>query len=57
MERLSPVELRAPGQWQLATVTEIKRETPMVKSLRFAPGMPKSVLVVRPCPVVEVTLR
>src|SRR4029079_8123485 len=35
LERLSPVELRAPGQWQLATVTEIKRETPMVKSFRF----------------------
>ena len=35
MERLSPVELRAPGQWQLATVTEIKRETPSVKSFRF----------------------
>jgi ferredoxin-NADP reductase len=35
LERLSPVELRAPGQWQLATVTEIKRETPSVKSFRF----------------------
>ena len=35
MERLSPVELRAPGEWQIATVTEIKRETPSVKSFRF----------------------
>ena len=36
MERLTPVELRAPGGWQIATVTEIKQETPRVKSFRFA---------------------
>jgi ferredoxin-NADP reductase len=28
----SAVEQKAPGRWQIATVTEIKRETPMVKS-------------------------
>ena len=27
--------MRAPGRWQLATVTAIKRETPRVKSFRF----------------------
>lgn len=32
MDRLTPVEQRAPGRWQLATVAEIKRETPRVKS-------------------------
>lgn len=36
MDRLSPVEQKAPGAWQIATVTEIKDETPMVKSFRFA---------------------
>ncbi len=36
MERLSPVEQRAPGRWQIATVTRIKDETPSVKSFRFA---------------------
>jgi ferredoxin-NADP reductase len=35
LERLTPVEIRAPGQWQLATVTEVKVETPRVKSFRF----------------------
>jgi ferredoxin-NADP reductase len=39
LERLTPVELRAPGRWQVATVTEIKRETPSVKSFRFAVPM------------------
>jgi ferredoxin-NADP reductase len=34
LERLSPVEIRAPGEWQIATVTEIKVETPRVKSFR-----------------------
>jgi ferredoxin-NADP reductase len=29
------VSQRAPGRWQLATVTSIKRETPRVKSFRF----------------------
>jgi ferredoxin-NADP reductase len=35
LERLSPVEIRAPGRWQLGTVTEVKQETPRVKSFRF----------------------
>ena len=35
MERLTPVEIRAPGEWQIATVTEVKVETPRVKSFRF----------------------
>ena len=35
MERLTPVEQRAPGKWQIATVSEIKQETPSVKSFRF----------------------
>lgn len=41
MERLtldppvSPVEVKAPGRWQVATVTAIKRETPTVRSFRF----------------------
>jgi ferredoxin-NADP reductase len=39
LERLTPVELRAPGAWQIATVTEIKVETPRVKSFRFAVPM------------------
>ncbi len=39
MERLSPVVQRAPGRWQLATVTQIKRETPRVKSFRLALDM------------------
>jgi ferredoxin-NADP reductase len=38
LERLSPVELRAPGDWQIATVKEIKQETPRVKSFVF--GVP-----------------
>ena len=29
------VEQKAPGQWQIATVTEVKDETPRVKSFRF----------------------
>ena len=36
MERLTPVEQRAPGRWQLGTVSAIKRETPRVKSFRIA---------------------
>jgi ferredoxin-NADP reductase len=32
---MSPVEQKAPGQWQLATVTGIKPETPRVKSFRL----------------------
>ena len=35
MERLTPVEIRAPGEWQIATVTEVKVETPRVKSFCF----------------------
>jgi ferredoxin-NADP reductase len=32
---LTPVELRAPGRWQIGTVTAIKVETPHVKSFRI----------------------
>jgi ferredoxin-NADP reductase len=35
LERLTPVEQRAPGQWQIATVSRIKEETPRVKSFCF----------------------
>ena len=35
LERLTPVAQRAPGRWQIATVTAIKRETPRVKSFRL----------------------
>jgi ferredoxin-NADP reductase len=39
LDRLSAMpafEQRAPGEWQIATVTAIKPETPMVKSFRLA---------------------
>jgi ferredoxin-NADP reductase len=36
LDRLTPVEQRAPGRWQIATVTAIKPETPRVKSFRLA---------------------
>lgn len=39
MERLTTVEQRAPGRWQIGTVTAIKRETPRVKSFRLAVPM------------------
>jgi ferredoxin-NADP reductase len=32
---LTPVEQRAPGRWQIATVASIKQETPRVKSFRL----------------------
>ncbi len=35
MERLTAVEQRAPGRWQVATVESIKQETPQVKSFRL----------------------
>ncbi len=35
MERLTPVEQRAPGRWQIGTVTSVKAETPRVKSFRL----------------------
>jgi ferredoxin-NADP reductase len=35
LDGLTPVAPRAPGQWQVATVTQIKPETPRVKSFRF----------------------
>jgi ferredoxin-NADP reductase len=35
LERLTPVEQRAPGRWQIGTVASIKRETPRVKSFRI----------------------
>ena len=38
MERLTPVVQRAPGRWQIATVTAIREQTPSVKSFRL--GLP-----------------
>jgi ferredoxin-NADP reductase len=35
LDRLTPVEQRAPGRWQIGRVTSIKRETPRVKSFRI----------------------
>src|SRR5204862_2799073 len=35
LDRLTPVEQRAPGRWQVGTVTRVKRETPLVKSFRI----------------------
>ena len=35
MERLTPVEQRAPGRWQIGTVTAVNEETPRVKSFRI----------------------
>ena len=35
MERLTPVEVRAPGRWQVGTVAAIKPETARVKSFRI----------------------
>ena len=35
MERLTAVEQRAPGRWQVATITSIKQETPRAKSFRL----------------------
>jgi len=35
LERLTPVEQRAPGSWQIGTVAAVKRETPHVKSFRI----------------------
>ena len=35
MERLTPVEQRAPGKWQIGTITRVKPETPHVKSFRI----------------------
>jgi ferredoxin-NADP reductase len=32
---MTPVEQRAPGKWQIGTVTRVKRETPRVKSFRI----------------------
>jgi ferredoxin-NADP reductase len=33
---LTPVAPRAPGRWQIATVTQIRQETPRVKTFRLA---------------------
>ncbi len=33
---VTPVEQRAPGRWQIGTVTSIKQETPRVKSFRIS---------------------
>jgi ferredoxin-NADP reductase len=39
LERLTPVAQRAPGLWQLGTITAIRRETPTVKSFRITVPM------------------
>jgi ferredoxin-NADP reductase len=36
LERLTPAAPRAPGRWQIATVTSIKVETPSVTSFRLS---------------------
>jgi ferredoxin-NADP reductase len=36
LERLTPVEQKAPGHWQIGTVSKIERETPRVKSFWIA---------------------
>jgi ferredoxin-NADP reductase len=36
LERLALIPQRAPGRWQVATVTAVKQETPRVKSFTFA---------------------
>jgi ferredoxin-NADP reductase len=36
LERLTPLAQRAPGSWQIGTVTSIRRETPRVKSFVIA---------------------
>jgi ferredoxin-NADP reductase len=33
--RITPVEQRAPGRWQIGTVSSVKPETPRVKSFRI----------------------
>jgi ferredoxin-NADP reductase len=39
LERLSPAVQRAPGRWQIATVTAIERQTPTVRSFRLRLAM------------------
>jgi ferredoxin-NADP reductase len=36
LERLTPVAQRAPGGWQIGTVTQVRPETPTVKTIRIA---------------------
>jgi ferredoxin-NADP reductase len=36
LDGLTPFAPRAPGRWEIATVTAIKQETPRVKSFRFS---------------------
>jgi ferredoxin-NADP reductase len=52
LDGLSPLIQRAPGQWQVGTVTAITQETPRVKSFRIAlpmwmPHLPGQHYVVR----------
>jgi ferredoxin-NADP reductase len=52
LDGLTPVAQRAPGRWQVGTVTAVKRETPRVKSFRIAlpvwmPHLPGQHYVVR----------
>ncbi|HME02934.1 MAG TPA: ferredoxin reductase [Solirubrobacteraceae bacterium] len=39
LERLTPVAQRAPGSWQIGTLTSVKEETPRVKSFRISVPM------------------
>jgi ferredoxin-NADP reductase len=36
LERLTPVAQRAPGRWQIGTVTALRAETPTVRTIRIA---------------------
>ncbi len=36
LERLTPVTQKAPSDWQIGTVTQIRTETPTVKTIRIA---------------------
>jgi ferredoxin-NADP reductase len=36
LDRLTPVAQKAPGNWQIGTVTQIRAETPTVKTIRIA---------------------
>ena len=39
MDRLTAVEQRAPGRWQVATVEQIRPETPRTKTFRLRPSL------------------
>jgi ferredoxin-NADP reductase len=39
LERLTPVAQRAPGRWEIGTVTAVRAETPSVRTIRVAVPM------------------